>query len=203
MRICKKLICLTVLLFAVYWCVDLVQDKMCLKENLIRLHVVANSDSKEDQQIKLQVRDAIIEQLTPVLESFSDMDQAKAYIQDCIPTLEAHADRVLTMLGVDDKTKITLQEEKFDVRHYETFSLPSGIYESLRVEIGNGEGKNWWCVVFPTLCVPAASDSFHDTAVASGFHEQLVDTISNEEGYTIRFFFLDVLGKLENLFFEV
>ena len=94
---------------------------------------------------------------------------------------------------------MTLQKEVFDTRVYDTFTLPAGVYEALRITIGSGEGKNWWCVVFPTLCVPATSEGFEDVAAGAGFPESLTKSLEGE--YEIRFYLLDLLGKLEGYLF--
>lgn len=188
-----------VLLFALFGCTGLVSDKMSLHDDLIRLHVVANSDSQEDQALKLQVRDAIASWLEPAMQTMTDKEQAHAYILKNLNELESTANQVLQKQGSSDQATVTLTQEEFGVRHYDTFSLPSGIYDSLRIEIGDASGQNWWCVVFPSLCLPAAAD-FQDTAVASGFDEDLSKTLTREAGYEIRFFLLDCLGWLENFF---
>ena len=88
--------------------------------------------------------------------------------------------------------------EEFATRYYDTFTLPAGIYEALRITIGEGEGQNWWCVVFPTLCVGATVEEFEETAHCAGFSDGLTGALTGEDGYEVRFFFLDALGKLEN-----
>jgi len=201
----KKIIKLTVFIFllcTILGIKDLWQDKQSLKENLVRLHVVANSDSEEDQRIKLQVKDAITEYLQPILQNCPTKEDAMEYIQENLSTLQALSNDVLERLGVRDQAVVTLQPETFSKRVYDTFSLPSGVYDALRIEIGNGEGQNWWCVVFPSLCLPAAGSDMQDTAVSAGFSETLTNTISNSGGYRVRFFLLDCFGKLENLFFK-
>ena len=85
---------------------------------------------------------------------------------------------------------------------YETFRLPAGVYESLRIVIGTGEGHNWWCVVFPSLCIPATSSGFADIAVGAGFDSSLTAALEGQAGYEIRFYLLDQLGRLENIFFQ-
>ena len=199
-KVIKLLICV-VLVFGIMSIMNLYQDRQTLKENLLRLHIVANSDSQYDQQVKLQVRDAITAYLQPITEKFSNKDEAMAYIRDHITELEDLTNRVLEKLGVKDRATVSLQEACFDLRKYETFTLPSGVYDALRVEIGNGEGKNWWCVVFPSLCLTATGAEFQDVAVSSGFDSKLTNTISNNKNYQIRFFFLDCIGKIENLFY--
>ncbi len=198
-KIIKLMICL-VLIFTVLAFADIWKDKQVLKENLVRLHVVGSSDSEEDQQIKLQVKDAVVNYLQPIMEKFPTKDEAMTYIRDNLSVLQEVSNRVLEGLGVKDCAKVSLQPECFDVRQYDTFSLPSGVYDALRIEIGDAEGKNWWCVAFPTLCIPATSEGFADIAVSSGFSETLANTLSGSNGYRLRFFFLDCIGKLENLF---
>ena len=176
-------------------------DRRTLRESLIRLHVVANSDSAEDQAIKLQVRDAVVESLQDAMADIADMEQAKAYIQENLPKIQTVANQVLFDAGVDVDAVVTLAEETFVTRYYDTFTLPAGVYEALRITIGEGEGHNWWCVVFPNLCLPATSDGFSDVAAGAGFDSTLTATLKEEFGFEIRFFLLDKLGELENMFF--
>jgi len=198
MRLLKGILFLLLIVLVFGWCVDLFSDKQTLQDNLIRLHVVADSDQPEDQRIKLKVRDAITAYIQPLLESVDSKEEAHERIRTQLDKLEAVANQTLEQLGAAYSAVVTLTEEAFDTRHYDTFSLPSGVYDSLRVTIGNGEGANWWCVVFPSLCVPASADDFQDTAASSGFDDSLTNTINRE--YKIRFFFLDCLGKIENFF---
>lgn len=171
-----------------------------LHENLIRLHVVANSDSEADQAVKLRVRDAITDYLAPVLAGFESREEAEEYLQAHLPDLQKIANEVLARLGSRDTAVVTLALEEFPKRIYDTFSLPSGVYESLRIRIGDAQGQNWWCVVFPQLCLPATSEGFDVTAAAAGFPESLTEALQGDN--EIRFFFLDCLGQLENFFFE-
>lgn len=178
----------------------LIADRQRLERDLIRLHVVANSDSGEDQAVKLQVRDAILANLDAQIGSFTDIDQAKAYLAAHLPELERIANQVLEQAGFAERAAVSLTDEEFPTRQYDTFSLPAGIYQSLRVVIGEGEGKNWWCVVFPSLCYGATSADVEDMAVSAGFSDPLANTLTREDGYEIRFFLLDCLGRVENFF---
>lgn len=200
MRKLAKIMGTCMLLAALAWFGTVLADRQSLNENVIRLHVVAASDSEEDQQIKLQVRDALIETLQPGMDGLADADAAKEYLMSRLEDLEETANRILTEAGSEDQATVTLAKEAFSTRDYDTFSLPAGVYESLRVTIGQGEGKNWWCVVFPSLCLPATSEGFEDAAAGAGFQDGLTNTLQQEDGYEIRFFFLDCLGWLENLF---
>ena len=178
----------------------LIADKQSLRENLIRLHVVADSNSICDQTAKLQVRDAVIQTIQQDLQQTGSVQEAKEYLLSRLDELEQAANKTLREAGSFDTATVTLCEEEFPMRQYDTFTLPAGVYESLRVTIGSGQGQNWWCVVFPSLCVGAASKDVRDTAASVGFGDTLSSTITGEDGYEISFFFLDCLGKLENFF---
>ena len=185
---------------AVLWTGELISDRQKLRDEILRLHVVAASDSQEDQAIKLRVRDAVLESISEDLRNVSDMEQARTYIRENLPRIQQAANDCLAALGCEDNALATLQEEIFDKRVYDTFSLPAGVYEALRITIGSGEGKNWWCVAFPTLCVPATSEGFEDVAVSAGFSEALTQTLEGE--YELRFYLLDLLGRLEGILWK-
>ena len=202
MRKLKKRLAACLLFVLCVWGGALLADRNKLNQELIRLHVVANSDSREDQQIKLKVRDAIQESLRKDLSAISDTEQAYAYIQKSLPKLRNIANGVLVCAGVEPDAVVDLCKEAFNVRVYDTFQLPSGVYNALRITIGEGQGKNWWCVVFPTLCEPATAAGFDEAAVEAGMSQELTNTLSGEKGYEIRFFLLDAMGKLENMLFE-
>ena len=187
--ICFLLVCLV-------YTIALVGDRQKLRGELIRLHVVAASDSEEDQAIKLQVRDAVLESLQAGLENATDIEAAKAYIESQLPKLESAANQVLAAAGCGDVATVSLQVEEFAARVYDTFSLPAGLYDSLRITIGEGEGRNWWCVTFPTLCLPATTEGFEAVAAGAGFSDELTGTLTGE--YEVRFYLLDLLGQLEN-----
>ncbi len=188
---------LVLLSFIIY---DACKDKQFLKDNIVRLHVVANSDSKEDQEVKLIVKDAVAAAVQEIQTGLTTKDEVLDAIEESLPMVESVANNVLCSLGVTDRVKVTLEKEEFDTRVYDTFSLPAGVYDSLRVVIGDGEGKNWWCVAFPSLCIPASSKDFADAATGAGFSQSVTNTISNPKQYQVRFFLLDCIGRLENLF---
>lgn len=202
MKKIAKYLWIPVSLALLFSCITTVAQKRMLKENVIRFHVVAHSDDEADQQLKRLVRDAILKELQPVILSLPDMTAARTYLQEHLHQIREIADKTLITAGSDQRAQVTLEQESFDMRQYDTFALPSGVYESLRVSIGEAQGKNWWCVVFPSLCMPAVGESFSDTAAGAGFDDDLTNTLQQKKGYEIRFFFLDWLGWLENLFFR-
>ena len=201
MRKLWKRLLFCALVAAFFWSGALIADRQKLSQELIRLHVVANSDEAADQAVKLLVRDAVTESLRSAMADVTDAAQAKAYIQENLPKLQAVANSTLEKAGFDSSAVVSLCRERFDIRHYDTFSLPAGVYESLRITIGDGQGKNWWCVVFPSLCLPAAGEGFEDVAAGAGFSNALKGSLTGETGYEVRFFLLDALGQLENIFF--
>ena len=193
------LFCLS--LAAFFWCTTLLLDRMALNENIIRLHVVANSDEEADQNRKLMVRDAVIAGIQKDLAGIADMNAAKEYLRVNLPRIKEIAEQALEQAGFSGDVAVSLCEEAFATRVYDTFSLPAGVYDALRITIGKGEGKNWWCVVFPSLCVPATVEDFENVAAGAGFSECLYKTMTKESGYKLRFYLLEKMGELETLFF--
>jgi stage II sporulation protein R len=148
---------LIVLFIAAGWGFLLYQGKenlpvSCGKENLIRLHVLANSDSAEDQQLKLKVRDAVIAFLSPHLENVLDKELAKQIVLEHKDELTAVVETVVAMNGSNDPVTVQYGMFDFPIKAYGSLVLPAGKYEAVRVLIGKAEGKNWWCVLFPPLC---------------------------------------------------
>lgn len=184
------------------WGWVLVKQNRQLTENLIRFHVVANSDAPEDQAVKLQVRDAVLQSIREDLQQVANVEEAKAYLQENLPKIEDVANKTLQAAGVSETAVVKLCREAFDTRHYDTFSLPAGVYEALRITIGEGAGHNWWCVAFPDLCQGATTREFTQTAAEAGLSEDLTESLASPQPRQIRFFLLDALGKIECHFFE-
>ncbi len=159
-----------------------------LADKLIRLHVVAEDDSPEAQQRKLQVRDALLEELKD-LEA-ADAAQAERLLRRRLPEIKNLAEQTMDALGHPVDVTVTLEEEAFPTREYETFALPAGRYLALRVILGSGEGRNWWCVLFPPLCTQAAME-LEDTALT----EEDWSLISLEDGLSFRFQLIDWAEK--------
>ena len=128
-------------------------------DNVIRLHVLANSDSDEDQALKLKVRDGVLEAASELLSGITDRNEAEAIIRQNLTTLETAAKKVLHTEGSAYPVSVTLTRESYPTREYGSFALPAGTYTSLRVLIGDAEGKNWWCMLFPSLCIGAEKEA--------------------------------------------
>ena len=126
--------------------------------DVIRLHIIAASDTEEDQALKLSVRDAVLGVYGSALTSYPDRDSAAEAARELLPGIRSLAEQTLREAGCEKPVSVTLTEEEYPTRDYETFSLPAGRYLSLRVLIGEAEGHNWWCVLYPPLCLDTATD---------------------------------------------
>lgn len=198
MRKLRNMVLFCFVLTVTVWLCSLIADKQTLRQELVRLHVVAASDSAEDQSLKLMVKEAIVNSLKTDMASLGNADEAKAYLQENLPKIEALANKILKNAGSTDRAVVSLAVEEFSARVYDTFTLPAGLYDALRITIGEGSGKNWWCVVFPSLCLPTTTEGFEDTASCAGFSDSLTGALEGEREYEIRFWVLDAWGKLEN-----
>ena len=158
----------------------------------MRLHVLAVDDSDYEQALKLRVRDAVLADLAPALEGVTDRDAAREILAGRLQEIaETAADA-----AEGRKVSVSLGPESYPLRRYEGFVLPAGTYESLRVVLGEGEGHNWWCVVFPPLCLSAA-DAGRVQCVMKPDDFAL---ISEEDGYELRFRIVELWGELQRLF---
>lgn len=174
------------------------REQQALSEKLVRLHVVANSDSAGDQSMKLKVRDAVLEQTQQILAGAED---PKSALEENLGRIETAANQCLNQLGSDEQAIVTMQKEVFPTREYETFSLPAGTYTSLRVTIGEGSGHNWWCVVFPSICMSASMEEFEEAAQTAGMTDGEIKLITEEsDGYVLKFKSMELLQKVKDWF---
>ena len=158
-----------------------------LGRKVIRLHVIANSDSPEDQALKLRVRDRVLARAQEILEQSADMEQAEQALTAALPELSREARETLAAEGCAQPVQARLEPAEFPTKDYDGFSLPAGKYLALRVIIGQGAGQNWWCVVFPSLCTAAACQ-WQDAGRAAGLEEDDLSLMAEEDaGYELRF----------------
>ncbi len=173
-----------------------------LYDGVIRLHVIANSDSEDDQSLKLKVRDGILTMLRELLADAESKEDAKAIITENLSVIEDAAKAVLTESGSSYTAKASLTKEDYPTRRYGGISLPAGCYTSLRIQIGEAEGQNWWCMIFPTLCVGAKTEDVYIAAsdeelVAAGLTPSQVRIITgNTPDVKIKFRILEFFGGI-------
>ena len=183
------LLCASLLLCAA---ADYAMSCRSVRQNVLRLHVTANSDSPADQRVKLLVRDAI---LTAGADCFADADsesQAEARLAPALHTMQVAAERVLRENGFAYTASVKLTTEYFATRSYGDVTLPAGNYRALRITLGRGEGKNWWCVMFPPLCLPAAQKSQSDDDAYAVWNGAGAGVVHPENGYEIRFRIIEI-----------
>lgn len=174
------------------------REQAQLAGQVIRLHVIANSDSREDQELKLEVRDRILEYAQAIYPENATLEEAKAALEECLPELSQIGQQAVEEAGYDYPVTAQITECWFPTKEYENFALPAGDYTTLRIVIGEGEGQNWWCVAFPPLCLGAASQSVEEAAQAGYFDADQTALITGEsEGYVLKFKGMELLGELK------
>lgn len=166
-----------------------------LADKVVRLHVLANSDSEEDQALKLRVRDRVLERATELLEQSADRQEAEALLRGNLLELENLAAEEIAAAGYDYPVTAELTDTTFPTREYDGFTLPAGEYLALRIVIGEGAGQNWWCVVFPPLCTTASAD-VPASALAAGLTQEDVNLITEEPGYVLEFKTVELWERL-------
>ena len=197
----KKLLICTFLILAVALIAGLfpIHGEEKIYDTVVRLHVLANSDSEEDQALKLKVRDRVVELVTPAVEGCRSQTEAIAAIGGIMDELETAARDVVASEGYDYDVSILMGEEYYPTKNYETCAFPEGEYVSLRVCIGDAEGENWWCCLFPPLCLSAATDDSdgdnEDAFVSAGLtgEQYKIITESDQPKYRVRFKILETI----------
>lgn len=170
-------------------------------DNTVRLRVVANSDSAEDQALKLAVRNDIIGVAHEIFKDCTDIESAKSSVNENIDILLSAARESVEKNGSDMPVSISFGMEKCPVRRYSSFTFPAGEYMTLRINLGSSQGENWWCVMYPPLCVSAASNDVYadvSTFKNHGFDDEEIDYLLNsgEKEPEIRFAFAGILKKV-------
>ena len=195
-----EVILLVTMALAMLFCSWLSWRQTDLASRVLRLHVIANSDSEEDQALKLQVRDAVLTRASGYLEGVTDVEQAADILTRHLDELSGAGQAVVEQEGLTYQVTARLEECHFPTKTYEGFALPAGNYRALRVVIGAGEGHNWWCVVYPSLCITPASE-FSEVAVSGGMNQEDISLMTGEdEGYVLRFKCLELWDQVRQYF---
>ncbi len=163
-------------------------SESALADQILRLHVVANSDSDSDQARKLLVRDAVLAEASRLLEGVGDRKGAEAALSPHLEELAQAGAEALARTGHMEPVTVTLADQWFPTKEYDGFSLPAGQYRALKVTIGEGRGRNWWCVVFPPLCLASVSEESVETAAGGVLSEDQIALITGQDGgYVLKF----------------
>ena len=192
------LICLALVLLLCVW---LEREQSELSESVLRLHVLANSDSQEDQELKLKVRDRVLLEAEGLLEGKTSVTDAQEVLGKHLSHLATVGAEVVAQEGFDYPVSAQLVETWFPTKEYSDFALPSGQYDALRIVIGEGEGQNWWCVVFPPLCLGSVSETTEEVALEAGMSDKQVSLMTGEsEGYVVKFKALELWEIIKGYF---
>ena len=177
------------------------EEQQELADSVIRFHVIANSDSREDQALKLAVRDRVLEQAKAVYPENATLPQARAALEGALDQLAQAGQAVVEEQGYDYQVTARMEQCWFPTKEYDGFALPAGEYTALRVVIGEGQGQNWWCVAFPPLCLGAAGETVDTAAQAGYFTPEQVSLVTEENtGYVLKFKGMELLGELKEIF---
>ena len=172
-------------------------SESALAGQVLRLHVVANSDSDQDQALKLLVRDAVLAQAGRYLDGASDRRNAEQALTPHLDELARTAAETLAAEGCGDAVTVALADQWFPTKEYDGFSLPAGQYRALRVTIGEGNGRNWWCVVFPPLCLGSVTEESVETVAGEALSDGQVALITGQDGgYVLKFRFIEWWNEL-------
>ncbi|MBQ8135483.1 MAG: stage II sporulation protein R [Clostridia bacterium] len=162
-----------------------------IEDKVFRLHIIANSDSEEDQALKLKVRDEITAYTDELFKDCNNKQESMQKAKDNINKIRAKAQEVVNRNGFDQKVDAYVTNMSFDTRVYDDFTLPAGKYDALRIVIGEGEGHNWWCVLYPAVCVPSAEKN-----IGSALNESETDIVTESDKYVVKFKIVELWEEL-------
>lgn len=192
------LLCLYIFISAHGYVLAVSED---LSQAVFRLHVIANSDSQEDQELKLKVRDKLLEYMNTICADCSTKEEAIALAEDHKEDFQKIAEKTIKENGFDYPVKTNINNFYFPTKNYGDISLPAGFYDALRVEIGNASGQNWWCVMFPSLCFVDVSSGIVDDEAKENLEDNLdkesYRIISEKEdtGFTFKFKIIEFFAE--------
>lgn len=185
--------CIALLITAMLLAVMPTEAEAKIYEDTLRLHILAPSDSEEDQELKLKVRDMVLLEYGERLSDCADIGEAESTAEGLLSDIEARVCEYLSALGYSFGATVTLSEEWYDTREYDGFTLPRGNYKSLRIILGEGEGKNWWCVMYPPLCLDAATEPLPKDDILLGYSGEETRLI-NSGKYNVKFKLLEIFS---------
>lgn len=168
-----------------------------ISDKVLRLHVIANSDSYEDQQLKLKVRDRVLKSCEESFSLSKDLNQAILVAKNNISVMAKAAEDEIKKNGYDYKVDVQIVKMHFNTRHYNEVTLPAGKYNAVRITIGEAKGKNWWCVMFPPMCLPAAQEQKELEDVLN--HDEM-DVVKGGEKYEIKFKAVEIFDGIREWF---
>lgn len=174
--------------------VPFIEASESISDEVFRLHILANSNSEADQQLKLKVRDEILIAGEELFKGCTSVEEAIKVCSENLDFFEQAAQKCIAENGAAYTVKATVDKEYFNTREYEKITLPSGIYNALKIEIGEAKGKNWWCVMFPAICLPSVSEDEINEVLS----EEEIKLINSNNKYEIRFKIVEIYEKIKS-----
>ena len=201
MKFAQKLLILCVICLAAVFVLNAlpIHGEEKIYDSVVRFHVLANSDSEEDQTLKLKVRDEVLLLTAPALDGCTTREDAQKILSELIPQIKETAAEVIKSEGYSYPVDVVIDEEYYPTKEYESCSFPEGEYMSLRIIIGEGEGQNWWCCLFPPLCLSSATgqqeneDAFISVGLTGEQYKVITETDTPK--YKVRFKILEVIQR--------
>lgn len=173
-----------------------------ISEKVFRLHVIANSDSDEDQSLKLKVRNKVIDYFAK--QNFKSLTDAKNFAINNKDDIQRISQEEVYNQGFDYKVDLKIDNYGFNTRIYDKIVLPAGKYDSIRILIGEGKGKNWWCVIFPQMCIPAAEEcNINKNAYDDVFSDSDKDLVENETQYKVKFKVVEIVESIHEKILKI
>ena len=197
MKLFVKSACIAFVLVVIYSLIPFQAQCGNISNDVFRLHILANSDSDYDQSVKLKIRDRVLEYSKSLFESASSKEEAESLISQNLDNITQVAQNELQNLGCGQNVRAEIKKMYFTTRYYDSYTLPSGMYDALRITIGSGKGHNWWCVMYPSICISAASEQ--DEKAKKALDDGEYDIIKNEK-YSYKFKVVELFEKLCSCF---
>ena len=169
-------------------------DNLC--NDIFRLHILANSDSVQDQTLKLKVRDGILDYTAEIFRNCQSREQAVQTAEKHLDEIQSKCQAIIRENGFDYSVAVYTTKMSFDTRVYENFILPAGKYDALRIVIGSGQGHNWWCMIYPSLCLPCAKQNKPEASL----DDAEIDVISHSGQYEVKFRLVEIFENISSLF---
>ena len=199
LKLIEKSILVGFILTILFNCLGFSSNCKGINNKILRLHILANSDSKQDQELKLKVRDKILDFSKDYLKNVSTKEEAELLMKGNLSEIKKVAEEEIIRQGYNYPVAIELKETYFTTREYENFTLPAGNYEALRVLIGDAKGHNWWCVMFPALCI-GVSKQESNKKIDSVLNKDESNIVENKCKYEFRFKTLECINNVKNWF---
>lgn len=197
MKLFIKSACIAFVLTVIYSLIPFQAECADISDEVFRLHILANSDNEEDQNLKLKVRDRVLEYTETLFKNAGSKEEAESIISDNLQNISNTAYAEVLDNGYDYKVKAEITNMYFTTRYYENYTLPSGMYDALRITIGSGNGHNWWCVMYPSICI--STEEEQDKKAKEVFDTTQYDIVKNEK-YQYKFKVVEIFEKFCSCF---